>query len=72
MTTTFPVDPTVGVIRIDRGDGTPLAILVNYACHPVVFGPDNLDYSADYPSEMMTICPFRGDASSSRSGTDVR
>jgi neutral ceramidase len=52
LTTTFPVDPTVGVIRIDRNDGTPLAILVNYACHPVVFGPDNLEYSADYPSEM--------------------
>ena len=52
VTTTFPVDPTVGVIRIDRNDGTPLAILVNYACHPVVFGPDNLDYSADYPGEM--------------------
>jgi neutral ceramidase len=52
VTTTFPVDPTVGVIRVDRNDGTPLAILVNYACHPVVFGPDNLDYSADYPGEM--------------------
>jgi hypothetical protein len=51
-TTTFPVDPTVGVIRVDRADGTPLAILVNYACHPVIFGPDNLQYSADYPSEM--------------------
>jgi hypothetical protein len=50
--TTFPVDPTVGVIRVDRGDGTPLAILVNYACHPVIFGPDNLAYSADYPGEM--------------------
>jgi hypothetical protein len=50
--TTFPVDPTVGVIRVDRGDGSPLAILVNYACHPVTFGPDNLAYSADYPSEM--------------------
>ena len=50
--TTFPVDPTVGVIRIDRSEGTPLAILVNYACHPVVFGPDNIEYSADYPGEM--------------------
>jgi neutral ceramidase len=29
---TAPVDPTVGVLRIDRLDGTPLAILVNYAC----------------------------------------
>jgi neutral ceramidase len=50
--TTFPVDPTVGVIRVDRSDGRPLAILVNYACHPVVLGPENLDYSADYPGEM--------------------
>jgi neutral ceramidase len=47
-----PVDPTVGVIRLDRRDGTPIAILVNYACHPVVLGPDNLNYSADYPSVM--------------------
>jgi len=52
ISTTFPVDPTVGVIRVDHADGSPLAILVNYACHPVVFGPDNLKYSADYPSEM--------------------
>jgi len=29
--------------------GKPLAILLNYACHPVVFGPDNLQYSADFP-----------------------
>jgi neutral ceramidase len=52
VSSTFPVDPTVGVIRVDRGDGTPLAVLVHYACHPVVLGPENLDYSADYPSEM--------------------
>src|SRR5579872_3172020 len=52
ISTTFPVDPTVGVIRVDRTDGRPLAILVNYACHPVVLGPENLDYSADYPAEM--------------------
>jgi hypothetical protein len=50
-----PVDPTVGVIRLDRRDGTPLAILVNYACHPVVLGPDNLSYSADYPSVMRDV-----------------
>ncbi len=51
----FPVDPTVGVIRIDRRRGSPLAVLVNYACHPVVLGPDNLDYSADYPSAMRRV-----------------
>ncbi len=55
ISTTFPVDPTVGVIRIDRRDGTPLAILVNYACHPVVLGPDSFNYSADYPGEMRRV-----------------
>jgi len=49
---TAPVDPTVTVLRIDRADGTPLAVLTNYACHPVIFGPDNLRYSADYPGVM--------------------
>jgi IS1 family transposase len=43
---------TVGVIRVDDRSGKPIAILVNYACHPVVFGPDNLRYSADYPGAM--------------------
>ncbi|MBZ5602769.1 MAG: hypothetical protein LAO79_10730 [Acidobacteriia bacterium] len=52
ISTTFPVDPTVGVIRIDRASGAPLAILVHYSCHPVVLGPENLDYSPDYPGEM--------------------
>ncbi len=52
VSSTFPVDPTVGVIRIDLSDGAPLAILVNYACHPVIFGPDNVAWSPDYPGEM--------------------
>ena len=46
------IDPSVGVIRVDDASGKPLALLVNYACHPVVFGPDNLRYSADYPGAM--------------------
>ncbi|MGH9327123.1 MAG: neutral/alkaline non-lysosomal ceramidase N-terminal domain-containing protein [Terriglobia bacterium] len=52
---TAPVDPTVAVLRIDRMDGTPLAILVNYACHPVTFGPDNTQYSADFPGVMCKV-----------------
>jgi neutral ceramidase len=47
---TSPVDATVSVLRVDASDGRPLAVLVNYACHPVVFGPDNLQYSADFPA----------------------
>lgn len=51
-TPTSPGDPTVSVLRVDTEDGKPLAILVNYACHPVIFGPDNLQYSSDYVGVM--------------------
>jgi len=43
------MDPEVGVLRVDRADGRPLAIALNFACHPTTLGPDNLLYSADYP-----------------------
>jgi neutral ceramidase len=46
---TSPIDPTVGVIRVDDASGTPRAVIVNYACHAVVLGPDNRQISADYP-----------------------
>ncbi len=49
------IDPTVGVIRVDDVNGNPMAILVNYACHPVIFGPDNLRYSADFPGAMAKL-----------------
>ncbi len=49
---TSPVDQSLGVIRVERQDGQPLATLVNYACHPVILGPDNLHLSADYPGVM--------------------
>jgi neutral ceramidase len=49
MIPTSPVDPTVTVLRIDDRNGDPLAVLTNYACHPVIFGSDNSQYSADYP-----------------------
>jgi len=52
---TSPVDPTVTVMRIDRADGSPIAVLTNYACHPVVFGSDNLRYSADFPGVMNRV-----------------
>ena len=46
---TSPIDPTVGVIRVDDAAGKPRALIVNYACHAVVLGPDNRLISADYP-----------------------
>ena len=44
-----PADPSVGVLRVDRADGTPLAVLGNYACHAVVMGYDNYLISGDWP-----------------------
>lgn len=49
---TSPMDPTVAVLRVDGADGKPIAILANYACHPVVLGADNREYSADFPGAM--------------------
>ncbi len=44
-----PVDPEVGVIRIDSvATGKPMAVLMNFAAHPTVLGPENLTYSADF------------------------
>jgi neutral ceramidase len=53
MVATAPVDPTVAVLRVDNSQGEPIAILVNYACHPVIFGSDNLQYSTDWPGVMI-------------------
>lgn len=48
-----PVDPTVGIIRIEDADaGTTRAVLVNYACHAVCLGARNLEMSADYVGPM--------------------
>lgn len=43
-----PIDPQVGLLRLDREDGTPLAVLYNFACHPIMNMP-SLGSSADYP-----------------------
>ncbi|MCY3981574.1 MAG: alkaline ceramidase [Alphaproteobacteria bacterium] len=42
------VDKTLPVLHVDRVDGAPLAVLVNYACHPVALGADNRLWTADY------------------------
>ncbi len=34
-----PVDPDIGIVRVDRIDGTPLAVVYNYACHPLAGVP---------------------------------
>jgi neutral ceramidase len=47
-----PVDPQVGVFRVDSESGEPLAVVVNYACHPVVLGNGSNVISADWPGAM--------------------
>ncbi|HXX36696.1 MAG TPA: neutral/alkaline non-lysosomal ceramidase N-terminal domain-containing protein [bacterium] len=47
-----PVDPEVRVVASRSAAGDVLGVLVNYTCHPVVLGPDNLLFSADYPGYM--------------------
>jgi neutral ceramidase len=44
-----PVDPEVGVIRVDSvASGKPMAVLMNFAAHPTVLGAENMTFSADF------------------------
>lgn len=43
-----PIDPQIGLLRVDRADGTPLAVVYNFACHPIMNWPHKGN-SADYP-----------------------
>ncbi len=43
-----PIDPQVGLVRLDREDGRPLAVIYNFACHPIM-NPPSKGNSADYP-----------------------
>ena len=54
-----PVDPTVGVIRVSDDQDVVRAVIVNYACHPVVLGPKNQKISADYPGVMRRLVEER-------------
>ena len=44
-----PIDPSVGVIRVDDLDGNPIALLFRYSAHPVTVGGRSAVASADYP-----------------------
>ncbi len=48
-----PIDHEAGLLRFDsQKTGKPIVTFVHYACHPVIFGPDNRRYSADWVGEM--------------------
>ncbi len=44
-----PIDPAVGVIRVDDLKGRPIATLFSYGCHTVVVGSHSLVASPDFP-----------------------
>ena len=46
------VNHSVDVIGFDAADGTPVATIVGYACHPTILGPENRLLSPDYPGHM--------------------
>lgn len=44
-----PVDRRIGLIRIDKQDGSPMAIIANYAIHGTVLGGQSTVISGDAP-----------------------
>jgi hypothetical protein len=59
-------DPMLAVLRFDDLEKRPIAVVVNFAAHPVMTDEKLLKYSADYPgflkrkveSELATTCVF--------------
>jgi len=49
---TSPIDPTVGVVRVEDLSGKPRALAVQYACHPVATMGAG-DVSRDFPGGMV-------------------
>jgi len=49
MNSSGPVDRRIGLVRLEKADGTPLALLANYAMHGTVLGGACTVVSADGP-----------------------
>lgn len=47
-------DRRIGLIRLDKADGSPMALIANYAIHGTVYGPANLEISGDAPGIVST------------------
>lgn len=50
-----PADDTVVVGRVARADGTVIATVVNYACHPTTLAWENLKISPDYVGALREV-----------------
>ena len=49
-----PHDNTAGVLALHSLDGSLAAVLLDFACHPTTYGPENLLWSADWPGAART------------------
>jgi neutral/alkaline ceramidase-like enzyme len=49
------VDREVKVLRIDDVMERPIAVIVNYACHPTIMGPPNRLLTPDYPGVVRRV-----------------
>ncbi len=47
-----PVNKQLTVTRLDRIDGTPLAVLVNFAAHPTFMSAEDMLFSGDWPGHL--------------------
>ncbi len=43
-----PIDPDIGILRFDRADGRPVAVIYNFACHPLLGVPGGA-LTANFP-----------------------
>ncbi|RZU13299.1 hypothetical protein EV645_4137 [Kribbella rubisoli] len=44
-----PHDNTAGILALHSLSGSLEAVLLDFACHPTTYGPENMRYSADWP-----------------------
>ncbi|WP_433164148.1 hypothetical protein [Kribbella sp. CA-247076] len=44
-----PHDNTAGILALHSSGGSLEAVLFDFACHPTTYGPENLQWSADWP-----------------------
>ncbi|WP_433013186.1 neutral/alkaline non-lysosomal ceramidase N-terminal domain-containing protein [Kribbella sp. CA-294648] len=64
-----PHDNTAGVLTLHSvADGTLAAVLLDFACHPTTYGPENLLYSADWPGATRKALAHLSTASASLGG----
>ena len=66
-----PVDPDLRVMRVDKADGKPLAVLFNFGTHPTVLGDSVMEFSSDFvgPARAAITEAFPGAVAMFNNGT---